>query len=167
MNRDNLSFRKNCEGYFMDNKGRILAQDNEKGYIVFPGGGINETENPEQGLLREAFEETGVIIKGKLKKLGVLHIIWGKGWAKTEKQKMRYKKYKGDEMHFFSGKIKKLEVPQGDSENPDEDDIWKGEKLMFLDQAIGTIEKNKPFSGDNEEYYNLQLKFLKQLNHFY
>lgn len=167
MNRDNLPFRKNCEGYFIDNNGRILAQDSGKGFIIFPGGGIDETETPEQGLLREAFEETGVIIDRKLKQLGVLHIIWGEDWAKTEKQKKRYEKYKGDEMHFFSGKIKRLETPKGDPENPNEDDIWKGERLMSISQAIGVIEKSKPFTRDNEEYHNLQLKFLNELISFY
>lgn len=80
--RGSLPFRKNCEGYFVDDKGRILAQDSGKGYIIFPGGGVNEDETPERGLLREAFEETGVVIEGKLKKLGVLHIIWGKDFIK-------------------------------------------------------------------------------------
>lgn len=158
--RDNLPFRKNCEGYFVDDKNRILAQDSGKSYIIFPGGGINEDETPEQGLLREAFEETGIIIEGELKNLGILHIIWSKNWAKTEKQKNRYLKYKGDEMHFFVGKIKRLEKPKGDPENPNEDDIWKGERLMPINQAIKIIESYKPFPKDNEEYYNLQLKFL-------
>jgi len=161
--RDSLPFRKNCEGYFIDNKNRILASDSEEGHIIFPGGGIDKNETPKQGLLREAFEETGVLIDGKLKKLGVLRIIWGKNWAKIEKQKKRYEKYKGDEMYFFVGKIKRLEKPKGDPENPNEDDIWKGERLMSINQAIKIIESYKPFPKDNEEYYNLQLKFLNKL----
>ena len=161
--RDSLPFRQNCEGYFVDDKGQILAQDSGQKHIIFPGGGIDENENSEQGLLREAFEETGVIIDGKLKKFGVIHIVWGDNWAKTEKQKKRYAKYRGDEMHFFVGKIKRLEKPRGDPENPNEDDVWKGERLMPIKKVIKIIEKCKPFPKYNEEYYNLQLKFLREL----
>ena len=107
MNRNLLLFRKNCEGYFLDKNKMILAQNSTSGYIIFPRG-VNENETPEEGLLREAFEETGVIINGRLKNLGILYITQDKNWAKTEKQKIRYKKYKGDEMHFFFGKIKKF-----------------------------------------------------------
>jgi len=163
MDRDKLPLRKNCEGYFVDDNGMILAKDSGYGHIIFPGGGIDDNESPREGLLREAFEETGVIIGGNLKEVGVLRIIWGKDWAKTEKQKRRYNKYRGDEMHFFFGKIKKLEQPKGDPENPNDDDIWKGERLMSVKEVIKMIEKNKPFPKDNKEYYNFQLKFLKSL----
>ena len=161
--RENLAFRKNCEGYFIDDNGMILAQNSGKGYIIFPGGGINRNETPEEGLLRETFEETGVIIKRKLKKLGVIHIIWGENWAKTDKQKRRYKKYKGDEMHFFFCKINKLEKPRGDPENPNEDDVWMRERFIPIARVIEIIEKCKPFPKDDEKYYNAQLKFLKKL----
>ncbi len=145
----------NCEGYFLDEKGNILAQDSGKGYLIFPGGGIEEGESPEEGLLREAFEETGVVVDGKLKHLSVLHITWRPDWAKTDKQKERYKKYKGDEMHFFTGKIKRFDNPKK------EDDIWQGEKLMPIKLALQLLEKMKPFPKDMEEYYGSQLKFLR------
>lgn len=155
-NRNNLLFRKNCEGYFIDNGGKILVQDSGKGYLIFPGGGLDSNETPEQGMLREAYEETGVLIDGKLKKLGILHIIWGKNWAKTEKQKKRYKQFRGDEIHFFFGKIKAIE------DNPVlEEDAWRGEKLMRIEEAIKILESSKPFDKDTEEYYNSQLTFLK------
>jgi len=163
MDRTNLPFRKNCEGYFIDRKGNILAQDSGKGYIIFPGGGIDDHENPEQGLLREAHEETGVIIKGKLIELGVIHIIWDENWITTEKQKKRFRKYKGDEMYFFLGHIDRLEKPKGDPENPNDDDIWIGEKLMSINQVIDIIEKTKPFSEDIRIYRESQLNFLNKI----
>ena len=102
--RLNLPFRKNCEGYFYDGKGNILAKDNGKGILLFPGGGINENENPEQAIIRETFEETGAVIKN-LRKLGELKFIWGENWAQSEKQRNRFHHYKGEEMTFFSGEI--------------------------------------------------------------
>ncbi len=163
MDREKLPFRKNCEGYFIDDKGKVLAKDSGKGFLIFPGGGIDENETPEEGMLREAFEETGVSISGKLKELGILNILWGPDWAKTEKQKKRYQKYKGDEMHFFLGKIKSIGQPSGDPENPGEDDSWGEDKLMPVQKAIDLIEKNKPFPKDTEEYYQKQLNFLSQI----
>jgi 8-oxo-dGTP diphosphatase len=32
-------------------------------YYVFPGGGINQGETPEEGAKREAFEELGVVVQ--------------------------------------------------------------------------------------------------------
>jgi len=162
MNRKNLPLRKNCEGYFTK-ENKILAKDGEKYYIIFPGGGVEENETPEKGLLRETLEETGAIIKNNIRKIGILKIIWGKDWAKTEKQKERYQKYQGDEMHFFTGEIKEFKQPKGDSENPKQTDIWEGEKLIQIEKAIEIIEKNKPFTKESEEYHNFQLKILNSL----
>jgi 8-oxo-dGTP diphosphatase len=41
-------------------------------YYVFPGGGVDEGETPEQGAIREAYEELGVEVAIK-KKLAVIH----------------------------------------------------------------------------------------------
>ena len=155
--REKLPFRKNCEGYFLDDNGNVLALDSGKGYLIFPGGGIGEGENPKQALLREAYEETGVVMDGELKELGMLQIIWGEDWAKTDKQKERYKKFKGDEMHFFVGKIKQFEKIKS------KEDTWKGEKLMPIAKAIEIIENARPFSKTLEEYYTFQLHTLRSL----
>src|SRR3989338_9996102 len=102
MDRKNLPFRKNCEGYFINKEGKILARIHEDGYLLFPGGGFDE-EKPEDALIREVYEETGAVVDKKLQYLGCLHFIWGKDWAKSKKQKERYKQYQGEEMHFFFG----------------------------------------------------------------
>jgi 8-oxo-dGTP pyrophosphatase MutT (NUDIX family) len=60
-----------------------LAQNTGRGYVLFPGGGIDREELPEEGILRETFEETGAIIKN-LKKIGIIRFDWGEDWAKTE-----------------------------------------------------------------------------------
>ncbi|MEK6934354.1 MAG: NUDIX domain-containing protein [Nanoarchaeota archaeon] len=155
--RSNLPFRINCEGYFTDSKGNILAYDTGKGYIVFPGGGVNNNESPEEGLIRETFEETGAIV-GDLSKLGVLKIVWWPEWAKTKEQKKRYELFQGEEMHFFKGFIKEFK-----NSNLKEKDHWKGDKLMPIKEVIWLIEKNKPFSKGEKEYREAQLMFLKNL----
>ena len=157
MDRTNLPYRKNCEGYFLY-KDRVIVKKQE-GYLEFPGGGVDENEDPEKALLREAYEEAGVIIEGKMKKIGVLHFIWDKEWAKTEKQKQRYNHFKGEEMHFFAGKVKNLVSPKGDSH----EDGWKGEITIPIAKAIKLIESGKPFSRDIKEYREFQLKALKSL----
>ena len=81
--------------------------------------------------------------------------IWGKDWAKTEKQKERYKKFKGEEMHFFSGKIKKID------NKLKSEDSWERENLIPIKDVIRLIEKNKPFPKNMRKYYEFQLKALK------
>jgi len=159
MDRAKLPYRKNCEGYFLFKGNYVIANDTGKGYLEFPGGGVDEHEYPEKALIREAYEEAGVIIEGKLKKIGLVHFIWDKDWAKTEKQKQRYNQFKGEEMHFFTGKVKSLVEPKGDSHEAG----WKGERAMPIDKAIKLIESGKPFSKDIKEYREFQLKALKEL----
>ncbi len=53
MNRNNLPFRKNCEGYFIK-ENKILAKDSGKGYLIFPGGGIEENESPEEAIIKKS-----------------------------------------------------------------------------------------------------------------
>jgi len=155
--RDNLPYRKNTEGYFLDSDGNILANETSLGYLEFPGGGIEPNETPEEGVLRETLEETGAIIDATtLKKLGVVHFLWDEKWAKNEKQRQRYHQFKGEEIHFFSGRIsgwkKVSNVPEA----------WDDEKLMPIPQAIRIIENEKATKAI-EEYRNFQLKFLKTL----
>ena len=158
-----LPYRRNCEGYFITKNGQILAKDTGKNYPLFPGGGIDEGEHADAAVVREALEETGAIIKLPIKNLGVVHFIWDKDWIKTEKQKRRFKKFKGEEMYFFFGKVVKLEKPKGDPENPNDNDIWTGKMLMPIKKAIKIIEKSKPFSDNIRIYREAQLRFLNQI----
>lgn len=158
-NRSKLPFRKNCEGYFICKNGKIIAQDTKKGYLEFPGGGVDENESPKDALIREAYEEAGVVLEGELKKVGQLNFVWGENWAKTEKQKNRYKNFQGEEMHFFIGKVKKLVCPKGDECEAG----WQEEVEMGIDDVIKFIENEKPFDEEIREYRKLQLKFLGNL----
>ena len=106
---------------------------------------------PEEAMKREVLEETGAIVEIE-KNLGVLKFDYDENWAKTERQKERYKQFRGEEMHFFSGKIEKF-VKINKKE-----DSWKGEKLIALSKVIEIIEK-----GEENNYRKVQLKFLKDL----
>ncbi|MBI2499509.1 NUDIX hydrolase [Candidatus Woesearchaeota archaeon] len=154
--RKKLPFRINCEGYFLDNKRNILAKEN-KGIILFPGGGIDKNEGAAEAIIRETKEETGAIVKNVIK-LGTMKIIWDTNWAKTEKQKARYKIFQGDEMHFFIGDIERFDEP-----DIKEEDFWDGEKLMNIKEVIKKIEEKSPFDNNIKEYRKAQLKFLKEI----
>ena len=155
--RNKLPFRVNCEGYFLNEDNKILAKDSGKGYILFPGGGIDNNENLHVGMQRETKEETGMTPL-TMSKLSVLRIIWGPDWAKTEKQQKRYEQYQGDEMHFFMGK-----VISSSRLITTEEDAWHGEIFMKIQEVINIIEKSKPFDESVEEYREMQLRFLKQI----
>ncbi len=157
VSRDQLPFRKNTEGYFLDSDNNILAHDTGVGYLEFPGGGIEPNETPKEGILRETFEETGAIIDATtLKKLGVMRFLWDGNWAKTEKQKQRYQQFKGEEMHFFFGRI------NGWKKIPNASEAWEGKKLIPIHQTIRIIENEKATKAI-EEYRSFQLKLLKKL----
>ncbi len=158
IDRTRLPFRMNTEGYFLDKDGNVLAQISDKSYVVFPGGGIDEGEMPEESIIRETLEETGAIVVKPLKLVSKLQIVWGPNWAKTDKQKLRYNKFKGDEMYFFCGTIHHFEENSKTLE-----DTWKGEKLMSLNEAISFLEKGKPFSEDVKKYRETQLIILEKL----
>jgi len=154
-----LPFRKNCEGYLVLGDS-VIARNTEYGYIDFPGGGVEEKEDIKEALKRESFEEAGVILEGELKEAGVIRTIWPADWAKNEKQKKRFEKYKGDEMHFFIGKVKDLVEPKGDSEEKGWD---VNERLMKISDAIKTIGGYRHFPKELEEYYEFKLKVLGKL----
>ena len=155
--RSRLPFRKNCEGYFFDNSGNVLAREMEN-FLALPGGGVDENEDIEKALIREALEEAGAIVKN-LKKVAELKFVYGPNWAKTEKQRKRYKIFKGEDMHFFCEDIEKFEEPY-----EKEEDFWNGKKLMPITKAIRIIESKKPFDKYVKEYREIQLKYLKTQN---
>ena len=153
MELSKLPFRKNCEGYFIDKKGNLLAKDSGKGYLIFPGGGVEQNESIEDAMKRETLEETGAKVTN-LNKCGELKIIWEKDWAITEKQRQRYQKYQGDEMHFFKGMITSF------NKIIQQEDSWEGKKLIPLKEVISFLEQQ---NSPQKEYREMQLKLLKEL----
>jgi 8-oxo-dGTP pyrophosphatase MutT (NUDIX family) len=124
-----------------------------------PGGKPEAGESFEETLIREVNEEAGIIISGELKKVGQLNFVLGPNWAKTEKQKKRFKEFQGEEIHFFVGKVKKLVCPKGDSCEAG----WQDKIEMEIQDIINFLENQKPFDEDIKEYREFQLKMLNEL----
>jgi 8-oxo-dGTP pyrophosphatase MutT (NUDIX family) len=158
IDRKKLPYRKNCEGYFVRD-GKVVALDTGLGYIEFPGGGVDEGEEPNEALIREAYEEAGVIINGELEKIEQFNFVWGKNWVKNDKQRKRYEEFQGEEMHFYKGKIKELVEAKGDGV----EEGWKGEVLMDIDDAIEAIKNEKVVDEEALGYQKFQLKILESL----
>jgi len=154
MRRKSLPFRRNCEGYFINEEGKILAGIHEHNYLVFPGGGFDNGESPKNALIRETFEETGAMISKRLQYLGCLHFTWSKDWPRTKKQKERYKQYQGEEMHFFFGSVKEIKKLK-----KIEEDFWHGKKFMTIEEALNFLLKNS-IPKDLENYRRLQINIL-------
>lgn len=124
---------------------------------MFPGGGMDKRETPEEALRREVLEETGAILEENLECLEKIYFDWDENWAKTEKQRKRYKVYRGEEMHIFRGEIVKLVRPRGDPS-----DVWKGKKFMEIDEAIRLINTARTSSSDMKKYLRIQLREMKR-----
>ncbi|MBS3125596.1 NUDIX domain-containing protein [Candidatus Woesearchaeota archaeon] len=153
MDRAQLPFRSNTEGYLLDSVGNVLAQVQD-GILVFPGGGVEKDEAILDVITRETFEETGVVIE-HVRLLGTIRFVWSESWARTEKQKLRFEQFEGEEMHFFTGRIKEFREPIGE-------DKWIGELLMPVSKAIEFLESQKPFKSE-ALYREKQLGFLKTI----
>lgn len=159
MDRSKLPFRKNCEGYFVLGDS-IVCRDSHLGYIDFPGGGVEENEDIEGALRREIMEEAGAILDKKMTEIATLKTVWPMDWAKNEKQKKRFEKYQGDDMHFFIGKVKELVTPTGD---PEENGWDINERTIKIRDVIKMMERYRPFPKELRDYYELKLKILKSL----
>lgn len=163
MNRQNLPYRKNCEGYFLYKNDLVLARDTKIGYIEFPGGGVDKEETPKQAVIRETFEETGAKLS-QVKLVDKLYIDWDKNWAKSEKQKKRYKIYRGEEMYFFVGKVTNISEPEGDLKN--DDPAWQANPLMQIEDVLENIKKEICTSGSLEKYHQNQLYYVSKLKNY-
>jgi len=158
-NRDKLPFRPTSDCFLLYN-GKLVAQDMGH-YIAFPGGGVDEGEEPIEAATRELMEEVGAILKEPLKPLGEITWVWNPEWADTPKRQKRYQEFQGERVYFFTG-----EVDRFVKATSDEGDAWVGSKLMRIQDAIDYLENKK----DNLEYPNqkkyieYQIACLEELN---
>jgi hypothetical protein len=157
--RFKLPFRLNCEGYFVNDNFEILAKMTEHGYFVFPGGGVRQNESVEIAMRRETLEETGASVL-LLQEVGNMKLVWDKLWAQTDKQRERYKKFQGEDMHFFIGKIGKI-----DRLLRAHDDSWMGEILVPIDVVIANIRNQLRYDSGMKKYRELQLQFLQRIQY--
>ncbi len=152
--RSKLPLRNNCEGFFFTEKSKLLAKKTSFG-VIFPGGGIDGFEDPINGMIRETYEETGAKIDD-INLIKTTDLIWDENWIKTDKQKKRYEKFKGDKMYFFTGKVICFEDP-----DKKENDFWFDDKIMHIDEVINHLKER--LSKESSEYIRHQLDILENL----
>ena len=85
---------ENCTHTFVRNSARsviikggavAMVHSQQYDYYKFPGGGIEENEDPEEALVRETLEEAGlVIVPGSIKEYGYVHRIQKSDRDETE-----------------------------------------------------------------------------------
>jgi 8-oxo-dGTP pyrophosphatase MutT (NUDIX family) len=159
INRSELPYRKNCEGYFVYKGKYVIARDTGLGYLEFPGGGV-ESGNITECMRRETLEETGAVLT-KLEPLELIYFDWDEHWAKTAKQKARYKIFRGEEMHLYLGKVSEIGKPTGDPETGEPG--WPGKPYMEIEEAIRLTNSFRPFRPEMSAYHEKQLQILESL----
>jgi 8-oxo-dGTP pyrophosphatase MutT (NUDIX family) len=128
--RTKLPYRKEVSVFLIDGN-KVMAQDN-KTFMVFPGGGVDKGESLEKALRREVVEETGAIINNDLKLITSVKADFYPAWAKVSSKRMkRYKEFRGGEIYIFIGTVKKFVKPTSD-----EGDDWKGAYWMPISKVI-------------------------------
>jgi putative (di)nucleoside polyphosphate hydrolase len=151
--RERLPYRTTAEAMLLDENGNVVARK-EPHYIMFPGGGVDDGEDPKAALLREIREETGldasdVTLRQRVK------WDWPDAWPKTEKQRKRCGEFRGEDSFIFTGNVKgrgKQTSAEGDS--------WGNVSSMPLDE----IEKAYAIDhGELAPYKSAQLRALLAL----
>jgi len=62
MNTDPCYYRVSVKGLVRDGQGKIMLLLQDDGYWELPGGGLEHDENPQDCLIREVKEETGLTV---------------------------------------------------------------------------------------------------------
>lgn len=164
MSRKNLPYRGVAECFLLyrprpDARPQLVAQDGGK-FLKLPGGGIDPGETPEQAARREVREEIGASLRN-LHYLGYTCWDWHPGWANNAKRRERYRKFRGEKVHFLLGEVRNLGQPTSD-----EGDEWVGQKMMSLRRAADLVQKYWHGEHPNAKEYKMhQLIILRTLIH--
>jgi 8-oxo-dGTP pyrophosphatase MutT (NUDIX family) len=128
-----LPYRPTAEAFLRDNKGNLVAyikgKKNRDRFLKMPGGGIDPGESPDIGLAREIKEETGITPKN-VKLVQDVKWDWPDTWAQTDKQKKRYKKFRGEHSHIYTGDVDTVGKPTSQ-----EGDAWDDVPSMDPQEA--------------------------------
>jgi 8-oxo-dGTP pyrophosphatase MutT (NUDIX family) len=160
-----LPYRPTAEAFLRDEKGNVVAFVKQKpgsnqSFLKMPGGGIDPEESPEEGVAREIEEETGITPKN-LRLVEDVRWDWPKSWAMSDKQKERYKKFRGEHSHLFVGEVGKKGKPTSQ-----EGDAWDEVPSTSPEDARKEIEtslnpKSKTYQGEGySPYKRAQLRAL-------
>ena len=155
-----LPYRAVAEALLFNRDGKILSDIKgppENRYYKFPGGGIDDGEDPETGLRRELIEEVGANPK-KLELLEKLDWDWWPEWASSEKQKKRYMDYRGEGSHQFGGLVDELVEPTSE-----EGDAWEDRPFQDPNKILRHLKKELPaLPKEQAPYRELQIRALKE-----
>lgn len=155
-----LPYRPVAEAMLFRPDGRVLANVIDRGdtrYYKFPGGGIDEGEDPEEGLRRELMEEVGADPE-QLEQLEQLDWDWWRSWPKSEKQKRRFMQFRGEGSHQFAGRIGDLADPTSE-----EGDAWTSRPFQDPQQILQSLKDELPTLPEEQRpYRELQIRALKQ-----
>lgn len=155
-----LPYRKVAKIMLFDDNDKLLV-GNIDGKLKFPGGGIEDNETMLDGIQRESIEETG-ITPSSMELIDSLTWDFKTDWAKSDKQKSRYMKYRGEHTHFFIGRVLNKGKPTGS-------DKWTEiifypplDILKVMKKELNEVEK------DHLPYKRMQvltlLRAIKQYN---
>ena len=156
MSRTKLPYRETSDCFLLY-KNKLVCKDMQK-YFIFPGGGVDKGEIPSAAAKRECMEEVGARIK---KLYHVITVVWDwfPEWANNPKRKERYKKFRGEKIHIFIGRVEEFTEPTST-----EGDAWKGKKLMSISTALKKMEEYAEKDHPNTYPYRIaQISALKML----
>jgi 8-oxo-dGTP pyrophosphatase MutT (NUDIX family) len=148
-----LPYRIVTIGFIAMEDGSIISdivrnhKTKKEDFVNFPGGGVDEGETPQQGFIRELLEETGVVAN-KLKLEKRVQWDWPPEWAQTDKQRKRYKEFRGEDVYIFSGTVSSMSKATSK-----EGDAWDVLHTNTLSEIVTELEwesnkKNKDRQSD-------------------
>jgi hypothetical protein len=136
-------------------KGKVFAKKFPT-HFAFPGGGVEKNESAHQAAVREITEETGSTVSA-LEHFTTIEWDWFPTWAKTPKQKDRYKRYRGERIHIFVGDVLSLGKPSSE-----EGDAWSGRVMHSISSVIQYLQSAKDHKN-MDTYRVAQVCALKSL----
>jgi 8-oxo-dGTP pyrophosphatase MutT (NUDIX family) len=122
-------------------------------YYKFPGGGIEQGEEPEKAMIRETLEETGLIVKpDSIREFGLVHRIQKSDWDENQC-------FIQDNYYYFC-QVEDHILPQ----NLDAYEAEEGHILHFIDPREA-IQKNNQvkMSPYNKVMFEREARVLQML----
>lgn len=119
---DEVLIRPSARSIIIEYHQILMVYSKMYDYYKFPGGGIENNETPIDAVIRETYEEAGLIIKKEdLTKFGIV--------KRTEK--LNNKVFKQDNYYYLVSKYQK-----GLCQNLDEYELLEGYTLVHIDPEV-------------------------------
>lgn len=132
----------------------LCAYHKDKGYVIFPGGGIDPQESALDAAKRETFEEAG----RKLVHPSVAHApttqIWPKGYAEKKGNKWA-NGYEGGYTFWMTGSVADLPLPPSERHK----DFETGMDWRPVKEVIQRLKED--MGGDWNDDAKIRMKILE------